>query len=301
MFSASPTTLHFSPPPASRQLHIPDVLWISLLAMVGGFINGAGYFKLYGILTTGMTGNFFSLPLTLSSQGYTILCRGMVLLSFFLTAFLATMLADFVRWASLQRLKKTENANASIDADRVAGLVLFSFEIVLLVLVWIFGMTWNTEIVQASSENTWQCVLVASIMSAAASLQSVALAETKTYQRWPSTVVVTMTTILFGIRTQKFVVSHIALVRGTSKRHNANFPSEEPAEASLEASGKLFLAAAKARAEVLEVFLTLSGFFCGVIMGIETMETISWHCMFVPIVIVIVILLDTFFRGRGTF
>jgi len=102
---------------------------------------------------------------------------------------------DVVRrypWGNLELPKKSDGANASRKIDSLVGLVLFSVEVVLLALFSILGSSWSEKIEKSSSANEWQCIVIGSILAFCTSWQMVALAETKTYQKWPSTVVVTM-------------------------------------------------------------------------------------------------------------
>jgi len=292
----------YSPPTSSCTFGIPDALWIGMLATVGGFLNGASYVRLHSLFTAAMTGNFFSLPAAIL-EGNRVLCRGIVVLAFYLGAFIAAMLSDTIRGVALKWPKKSDGANASLKIDNLVGLVLFSVEVVLLALVWILGSTWSKEIEKSSSANEWQCIVIGSIMAFCASWQTVALTETKTYQKWPSSVVVTMNTVTLGVQTQKFFSSHFALwmaIRSRSK--DTGHPPIEDCEVNSEASTerkdmpecKEAGVARKAREEFGKVFLAILGFFCGAILGIKTMTEISWHCLFVPIVIIVIILVDTF-------
>jgi uncharacterized membrane protein YoaK (UPF0700 family) len=109
----------------SRFYYLSDSSVIKLLAFIGGFVDAAGYLKLQGVFTSSITGNLVVACASVTSFNG-VICRSSVCVAFTLAGGLLSFLAIELK-LSLHISQGT------------ISIVLFCFEALALIAVWILG------------------------------------------------------------------------------------------------------------------------------------------------------------------
>jgi uncharacterized membrane protein YoaK (UPF0700 family) len=109
----------------SRFFYLSDSNVTKVLAFVGGFVDAAGYLKLQGVFTSSITGNLVVACASVSSLSG-VICRSSVCIAFTLAGGLLSMLAI--------ELKLSFHLSQG-----TISMVLFFFEALALIVVWIIG------------------------------------------------------------------------------------------------------------------------------------------------------------------
>ena len=127
--------------------HMQDASAINLLAFVGGFIDAAGYLKLYGLFTSSITGNVVISSTAVSQRTEGVLSRASVTIAFVLAGFFATLLQ--LKLKSYYRWKQ-----------RNISFYIFICEAIFLITSLILGITLNTAIDAANNVDNIHVIVV---------------------------------------------------------------------------------------------------------------------------------------------
>jgi hypothetical protein len=120
-----------------------------------------------------------------------ILCRGVIYLSFFLSAVGISAIAQWLRHRALS----SSHGDDAARLNRVCGVTLFTLEIAMLGPIWDLGRRWSDIIIAAEDTNEALCVAMACFMAASMCMQAVAITESSFPKNGPSTIVVTSNTV----------------------------------------------------------------------------------------------------------
>ncbi len=137
------------------------VVW--MLAFNGGLYDASGYFELQGLFTSSITGNIVS-ACGASFDSNRVIAKTCVTVSFFLAAGFANTL--------LIRFKKHVTQEPRRNCMMLLGIYL-----AYLVVVWIVGTLFQSEINQAAvvkNQDAFFVVLVGSLMGAAMGTHNIA-------------------------------------------------------------------------------------------------------------------------------
>lgn len=114
------------PAEKSRFYYLSDSNVTKILAFIGGFVDAAGYLKLQGVFTSSITGNLVVACASVSSLTG-VICRSSVCIAFTLAGGLLSLLAI--------ELKLSFHCSQG-----TISMVLFCFEALTLIIVWIIGL-----------------------------------------------------------------------------------------------------------------------------------------------------------------
>ena len=279
---------------------IPQDLVIGLLSCVGGFTDGAGFYRLFSVFTSSITGNIVAVASAFATD-QSILCRGLIYLSFFLSAVVFYALAQWLRSHAL----RSRHGHDAARVNQVCGVTLFTLELGMLGLIWGLGRRWSEIIIAAEDANEAHCVAMACLMATSMCLQTVAITESSFPKKWPSTIVVTSNTVTLGLSLQKLLNSSMnhALTwwhhRVRLYQRDIQQPDGQPASPVEVPETKESLAEVhKAGLEFRCMLTTVGGFIAGAIIGVSSMKALDWNSFFIPIAILIVIIADLLVAHR---
>jgi len=251
---------------------------VHLLAFVGGFIDSAGYLWLNGVFTSSITGNLVVAASSVTNS-HGVLCRSLTCVSFFGAGVLAAALALRARLAhSLSR--------------KAVCCALFAAEVALFVAVWVLGNRFDQLLLPNKNIDLPQSILLACLLGAAMGFQNVAAKEQ--IANCPPTTVMTSTLINVAQHLSnalEFWLASHGLLRLQPSGAAAARLSDEQAKAfgaKFDDSLHKFATAAK----------PLVCFTLGCIIGALTVKGGSWHCLAIPVAIVLAVMLDGLLLSR---
>ena len=253
--------------------HIGDANGVLLLAFIGGFIDAAGYLRLQGVFTSSITGNLVVMAASVTNS-YGALCRSMISLAFTLAAAVGCYVSLRLRLKNKMKLKPL-------------SIILFTLEIILLGVVWILGVIFDDNIIASKSLDDPYLILVACIMGASMGFQNIAVKET--FPSFPATTVMTSTLVNLGANgasTFYYSLSNY-LILNTSTATTSEQNNDEIIKANKSKSADFYN---KLIANIKPVAI----FILGGIIGAVTIAHISFHCIFIPILILLFLILDTY-------
>ena len=252
--------------------HISNTDVIHLLAFIGGFVDAAGYIKIRGVFTSSITGNLVVACASVSSLSG-VICRACVSIAFAAGAGVSAMLALKLRLAHGISLK-------------YLALILFSLEIDMLVIAWAVGIKLDNAIITALSLDEWPVVLLGCMLGAAMGFHNVAAKESIT--GCPPTTVMTSTLInvssglscSLGLIMASFGMMRLTPPNGPKGTYLPLTSSERNAFAVNSYDGFM---------KTLPLIRPLIAFLVGAIIGAVTMDFGTFHCLAIPIFILVVI------------
>ena len=162
----------------STMVHISDTVSILLLAFAGGFVDAAGYLKLFGLFTSSITGNLVVICASVSST-LGLVARSTCALSFLLSAFLLNSTFQYMK------IKYKASHNACL-------IVAYNFEFIPMLAAMIIGLLYDDEITNGGLEDS-MVVLVGCLLGASMGSQCVAARES--FTNCPPTTVMTNTLV----------------------------------------------------------------------------------------------------------
>ena len=250
--------------------HIGDANGVLLLAFIGGFIDAAGYLRLQGVFTSSITGNLVVMAASVTNS-YGALCRSMISLAFTLAAAVGCYVSLRLKLKNKMKLKPL-------------SMILFTLEIILLGVVWILGVIFDDNIIASKSLDDPYLILVACIMGASMGFQNIAVKET--FPSFPATTVMTSTLVNLGANgASTFYYSlsnYIILTTSTSEQNN-----DEIIKANKSKSADFYN-------KLINNIKPVAIFILGGIIGAVTIAHISFHCIFIPILILLFLIFDTY-------
>jgi len=245
--------------------YLTDNVVIMLLAFIGGFVDAAGYIKLFNLFTSSITGNLVVACTSLyHPEG--VLCRFFVSLCFAGGAGIMTTLST--------QLKVVRDMN-----PRLVAVVLFCCELAMFIASWIVGHALNQEIDNGSLV-TGAVILLGSMLGFTMGCHNGAAKET--IPNCPSTTVMTMTLVaMSGSASTSFnlFLSKYGLITMHPKGQTV---------ATFKVDDKL----AESMDKLMVSLRPLITFLIGALVGASTMHSIGFHCLFIPVIVVIVFILD---------
>ena len=256
--------------------HIGDANGVLLLAFIGGFIDAAGYLRLQGVFTSSITGNLVVMAASVTNS-YGALCRSMISLAFTLAAAVGCYVSLRLKLKNKMKLKPL-------------SIILFTLEIILLGVVWILGVIFDDNIIASKSLDDPYLILVACIMGASMGFQNIAVKET--FPSFPATTVMTSTLVNLGANgASTFYYSlsnyliHSTTTTTTTTTTEQN--NDEIIKANKSKSADFYN-------KLIGNIKPVAIFILGGIIGAVTIAHISFHCIFIPILILLFLILDTY-------
>ena len=247
--------------------YFTDEAVVLCLAFIGGFVDAAGYIKLFNLFTSSITGNLVVACASLyHPEG--VFCRFCVSLCFAGGGGILTTLAV--------QLKVVQEMD-----PRKVSMILFICEALILVACWIVGHIYNDEI-ENGSLNTGIVILVGSIMGFSMGVHNAAAKET--IANCPSTTVMTMTLVSLSSAASNtlnlFLAKHNLLTMHPKSQTAASYKIEEKYN---DHYSKLMIA--------VKPLIT---FLIGALAGASTMHEMDFHCLFIPVFVSLLFVADLY-------
>lgn len=243
---------------------------ILMLAFVGGFVDSAGYYKLFGLFTSSATGNLIVACTAIVKDSGGVFARVFVTLAFAVGAMAATSL--YIR---LKYVKKVNTWTSTI--------ILFMGEVSALLLAFAIGVYLEYTPEQFPSLESWQSILVGSLLGLSMGIHNgVVLAILPDA---PATTNATMTIV----KTSGFAAYCIefALIRcGVLSLH----PETSQVSIGQRLSENFY--------SFVDYVVLVVAFVLGALAGAALVLEIQLWCLAVPVVILLLILTDIFIAKR---
>ena len=153
---------------------------VLVLAFVGGFVDSAGYMKLFGLFTSSITGNLVVACTTGFREGDGVWARLFVTLAFMVGAFVTTLF--------YLRLKYKLKVN-----PWDIGIVLFSCEAIALAVAGAIGIYINHTSAGYGHIDSWETILEGTLLALSMGIHNAAAQDV--VPSCPSTTVMTMTMV----------------------------------------------------------------------------------------------------------
>ena len=252
--------------------HFSNTDVIHLLAFIGGFVDAAGYIKIRGVFTSSITGNLVVACASVSSLNG-VICRSCVSIAFAAGAGVSAMLA----------LKLRLSYRFSL---RYLALVLLSLEIFMLVISWAVGIRLDDAITNSLNLDEWPVVLLGCFLGAAMGFHNVAAKESIT--GCPPTTVMTSTLINVSsglATTLGLIMASFGIIRLTPP----NGPKGTYLPLTKSESKDLFLLSGEGFLKTMPLIRPLLSFLVGAIIGAVTMKYGTFHCLAIPIFLLVVV------------
>jgi len=248
--------------------YFTDEMVVGCLAFIGGFVDSAGFIKLFRLFTSSITGNLVVACASIyHPEG--VLCRFLVSLCFAAGGGILTTIAV--------QLKIVRETN-----PKLASLVLFGCELASFVACWIVGQIYNTEIDNGDLDVPIVIVL-GCMMGFSMGVHNAAAKES--IPNCPSTTVMTMTLVSLSSSASNTVnlwlAKHSLLTMHPKSQTAASYKIEEKFKEHLD---KLLIA--------VKPLIT---FLIGAVLGAVSMHELDFHCMWVPSFIVMLFLADLYY------
>ena len=263
--------------------HLTDTDIVHVLAFIGGFVDAAGYIKIRGVFTSSITGNLVVACASVTSLSG-VICRSCVSIAFAAGAGFSAMLALKLRLAhsfSLQDL----------------AIVLFTLELLMLVITWVVGHYLDRMIMESLSLDEWPVVLLGCFMGASMGFHNVAAKESIT--GCPPTTVMTSTLINVSSGLSNSLGLFIASC-GLMRLTPPNGLNGSYLRLSKEQKCGLGAISYETFQKTLILMKPLISFLIGALIGAVTMEHGSFHSLAIPIVALCGILSEIVMKIHGT-
>jgi uncharacterized membrane protein YoaK (UPF0700 family) len=225
---------------------------------------------LLGVFTTSITGNLVVATASVASMKG-VLCRSFVCIAFFLAGAVAAALSLRLRLAHGLPV-------------RVVCSLLFGIEIGLLIASWVIGIQYDSTMLANQDIDKWVNVLVGTLMGASMGFHNVAAKEA--IANCPPTTVMTSTMINVAQNLSNTVEYGLAK-HSLLRLQTATGPLTEEQRKGIVAKFDDSLG------KFVTTFKPLAFFIVGCVIGAITMDRGSWHCLIIPIFIVLIIIIDT--------
>ena len=264
--------------PGAVFAHLSDAFVVHLLAFVGGYIDAAGYLKIKGVFTSSITGNLVVACAAVSSlKG--VLCRACVCIAFTAAGCVSSLISMKLRLAyGIQQ--------------RHLAIILFSIEIAMFIIIWIVGNNLDPLISGTDNLDAWPVVLIGSFMGASMGFHNVAAKETIT--NCPPTTVMTSTLINVagGIANGLGLACASCCCRLTPPNgpNNSYLPLSENEKTTLSTLRD------ESFTKLLPLLKPLIWFLVGAIIGAATMTAGSFHCLAIPLFIIVLITIEIYWK-----
>ena len=234
--------------------------------------------KFKGVFTSSITGNLVVACASVSAlKG--VICRSCVCIAFTASGCVASLLSLKLRLVYSIR-------------PRNLSLLLFFFEVATFVVVWGVGWLLNTDIDTTDNLDAWQVVLLASIMGASMGFHNVAAKETIT--NCPPTTVMTSTLINVAGGTSNVI--GLLLASYCCRLTPPTGPKGTYLPLTQDDSDALVKLRDDAVAKLLPLFKPLVWFIVGAIVGAAVMSAGQFHCMAIPLAIVVFMMVDIYLK-----
>lgn len=247
-----------------------EVIW--LMSFIGGFVDSAGYFKLYGLFTSSVTGSVIAACASIF-QTYGVVSRVFVAIAFALGG-------GFCAGAVLK------GKLAYGWKERGISKLVLIIEIVALVASIGLGLWFDPDI---ESLDDWQVILIASVMAFAMGVHSAAVKEL--LPTAPATTVMTLT--ILGVSMQ-FVNSLSFFFARYSLWDLYLKEDGKPSEYNALMEKKLSDAWAAMTKSTKPLFF----FTTGALLGTAMMKFLSFWSLALPVVLLAFLLLDASCTSR---
>lgn len=233
---------------------------VLVLAFVGGFVDSAGYMKLFGLFTSSITGNLVVACTTGFTEGDGVWARLFVTLAFMVGAFATTLF--------YLRLKYKFKVN-----PWDIGIVLFSCEAIALAVAGAIGIYLNHTSAGYGHIDTWQTMLEGALLALSMGIHNAAAQDV--IPSCPSTTVMTMTmvkTSMLAANTFQFFLAS----KGFDVYHHMEL------DVVLE---KFHTARTKLLDHVVQILCFAAGAVVGAVLALH----INFFCLAVPLAMILAV------------
>ena len=243
--------------------YVSNAFVILVFAFIGGFVDSAGYIQLYGLFTSSITGNLVVASTSIFKSNGGVFSRLFVTLFFATGAFVSSFSALHMR--DIFKLDKWH-----------IGITLVASEIVSLVVTVIVA-----EIIQSTPRNfpsidSWQSILVGSLMASSMGIQSVAVIEM--IKNSHSTTVMTANIVKTSMAAANALHLHF-LAKGKAMGDNGALTESQVHSKVIEAKFKF-----------LEIITVIIVFMLGAAAGAVITMSINLISLIVPIVLLVLLI-----------
>lgn len=232
----------------------------NIFAFVGGFVDSAGYMKLQGLFTSAVTGNLIAALASIYNT-YGVLARIFVVFAF-------TVGAISISGLLIALKMRHQWSSKTILMTGIAVEIGFLF------VAMMSGRYFDSTIEEDHSLGSWQLITVASILGVAMGAQCACVRAS--FPACPPTTVLTTILVSFSVQAAHGI-HYTASMRGWY-RHK-----DHPHIHGLHAINTQAL---------INSTRHLLSFLIGGLLGAVAMETISFWCFSIPIVVLMGFLLD---------
>lgn len=266
--------------PSQYFAYISDDVAIMLLAIVGGFVDSAGYLKLQGLFTSSITGNLVASSSSMVHMDG-VLCRALTCISFTGGAAVAQTFA--------LRMKLVYKNSA-----KAVSIFCFMLEIIMFIATIVLGQTYLDDIDNATTQDTWSVILLGCIMGISMGCHSVAAKVTiATNPPVVATVVMTSTLVTVAQSASDTLNYGLAMYSCPTLRNRDDTSDIEVYKKSMntkfyESLGK-FITATK----------PLIAFVIGAILGAVITEESDFVGIIVPLVFILFIMFCVYMKDTG--
>jgi len=156
--------------------YLADDHVVNLLALLGGYVDAAGYLKLQGVFTSSITGNLVVATASVASLNG-VVCRSCVCIAFTLAGAICAGLA--------LKLKSSYKWSA-----KATSLLIFGIQACIFIVVWAIGIYFNDAVDYALTIDAPEIVLIGCLLGASMGVHNIAAKEGVV--NCPSTTVMTM-------------------------------------------------------------------------------------------------------------
>jgi uncharacterized membrane protein YoaK (UPF0700 family) len=244
---------------------------VLILSFVGGFVDSAGYIKLFGLFTSSITGNLVVACAALFKDTDGVFSRVFVTLLFAVGAFITTIMS--------LRLRNVHRMN-----QWYIGITLISAEILALILATAVAMYIESTPERFPVLDSWQCILVGSVLALSMGIHSATALEM--IKNCPSTNVMTANIVKTSM-TAANAVFLCSIARGTCCRTGCSLEDgDENAKVR------------EVRVSMTDILLVVFLFILGAAAGAALTVYISFWCLFVPVSLLMVIALSIYLAKR---
>jgi uncharacterized membrane protein YoaK (UPF0700 family) len=243
---------------------------VLILAFVGGFVDSAGYIKLFGLFTSSITGNLVVACAALFKNTDGVFSRVFVTILFAIGAFITSLMS--------LRLRNVHRMN-----QWYIGVILISAEIVTLILATAVAM-YIESAHGFPVLDSWQCILVGSIIALSMGIHSAAALEM--IKNCPSTNVMTANIVKTSMAAANAMYL-FSVAQGVKCRAGCALENSEDNEKVREA-----------RVSMVDILLVVLLFILGAGAGAALTVYISFWCLFVPVALLMVVVLSIFLAKR---
>jgi uncharacterized membrane protein YoaK (UPF0700 family) len=229
-----------------------------MLTFIGGYVNTVGYTKLFSLFSASVTGNLIVATASVFRSSNDVLARLLITLFFTVGAFVTTLVALRIKY-------KYKASIWDVALISLAQVVVF------MSIATAVGLVLDHDTASFQTVNSWQCVVVASLLAFAMGMHCAAAMEM--IKNCPNTTGMTANVIRAGVAMAGTLEAAMHITKSRKKFNEAY---------------------AKMVISLLVLFVFVVGALAGAIVGIS----IGFWGLLAPIAIVLCIMLSVYVAKR---